>query len=457
VRDALVAVRADGPEGDKSLVAYLLPAGEEAPAASELRDFLRGHLPEHMVPAAFVALAEWPLTPNGKVDRAALPAPQAAGAAGAANAEAAAPRDTLEHELAQIWADVLGVSSIGIRDEFFALGGHSLLAVRLISKIEERLGRSLPLAALFTAGTVEGMAALLRETGSSGTASNLVPLQPRGSRPPFFWVHPAGGDVLCYASLARRLGDDQPFYGIQARGFAGDEEAPASIEEMAALYSDEIRRLQPGGPYFLGGWSLGGPVAFEIARQLRAQGETVALLAILDGAPRLDASGPEQTDADYLLDIAAYVGNFWGRDPEVSHERLEALGAEEQIAYVAERLAAVDFLPPGTGERQLLRVLAVYRANVRALRSYEPGFYPGGLTLLRAEQRFALPGPFEEEDLGWSAVAGGPVEVHTVPGNHLTLLAEPYVQEVALRLRRSLAESALSRSSTSSAPATVPA
>jgi thioesterase domain-containing protein/acyl carrier protein len=416
--------------GDKRLVAWVVfRDGEEVPAA-DLRAFLRERLPEHMVPAAYVPLRALPLSPTGKVDRAALPAPQGADAT-----DRVAPRDPLEHDLARVWEEVLGMGPIGIRDDFFALGGHSLLAVRLMSKIEERLGRGLPLTALFTAGTVEGMAALLREESLPGPASNLILLQPRGSRPPFFWVHPAGGDVLCYVALARNLGDEQPFYGIQARGLAHDEEPPARIEEMAALYIEEIRRVQPAGPYFLGGWSLGGPVAYEMARQLQALGETIALLVILDGTPEVEDIGPEPSDAGFLLDIAAYVGNFWGRDPEVSPEHLEALGPDEQIAYLVNRLTSVDFLPPGTGETQLRRVLTVYRANARAARRYRPGFYADGLTLLRAEERPALPGLLGEDDLGWGQIVGGPVEIVTVPGNHLTLLAEPNVRSLASLLR----------------------
>jgi thioesterase domain-containing protein/acyl carrier protein len=430
VREALVLV-GEGLHGDKRLIGYVLPVGDEAPLAADLRDFLRGNLPEYMVPSAFVALPAWPLTPNGKIDRAALPAPDKAAAT-----DRIAPRDTLEHEVARIWEEVLEVGPIGVRDDFFALGGHSLLAVRLMSKIEQQLGRTLPLTALFTAGTVEGMAALLRrDAAPESGGSHLIPLQPRGARPPFFWVHPAGGDVLCYALLARHMGSDQPLYGIQARGFAGGEEPLSSIEEMAAFYLDEIRRLQPEGPYHLGGWSLGGPVAFEMARQLRAAGEAVGLLAVLDGSPGANDEGgrPEENDVDYLLDIAASVGNFWGRPPEISPERPAALGPDEQVAYVAECLAAVEFLPPGTGERQLRQVLAVYRANVQALRAYQAGSYPDGMTLLRAEE--PLPGVPAEDDLGWRRIAGGPVDIVTVPGNHLTLLTEPNVHVLAARLK----------------------
>jgi thioesterase domain-containing protein len=443
VREAVVAVREDRP-GDLLLAAYVVPREAPEPGAGgvepgALRAFLSGRLPDYMVPSAWAVLPALPLTRSGKIDRAALPAPLRQGATGRI-----APRDTLEHALARLWEEALGVGPIGIRDDFFSLGGHSLLAVRLMSRIETQLGQALPLSALFTAGTVEGMAALLRGASSSGPASNLIPLQPRGTRLPFFWVHPAGGDVLCYAALARQLGDDQPVYGIQARGFSirndgRDEEPPASLEEMAALYIDEIRHLQPEGPYLLGGWSLGGPVAFEMARQLQAQEETVALLAIVDGMPGV--AGSEQTDAGYLMDIAAYIGNFWGRDPGIDPGHLATLGPDEQIAHVAERLAAADFLPPGTGEAQLRRVLAVYRANDRALQSYRPGPYPDGLTLFRAEERLVPPdeaedlGSLGEEDLGWRRVVSGPVEIHTVPGNHLSLMAEPHVRTLAERLR----------------------
>ena len=443
VRECAAAVR-DAAGGGKRLLAWVVfqeGASLSKTPAAHLREFLRERLPEHMVPADCVSLAALPLSPTGKVDRAALPTPEASAAA-----NRIAPRDPLEHDLARIWEEALGVSPIGVRDDFFALGGHSLLAVRLMSAIEARLGQALPLTALFTAGTVEGMAALLREASLPERASNLILLQPRGSRPPFFWVHPAGGDVLCYAALARHLGDEQPFYGIQASGFASDDVPPSPIEDMAARYVQEIRRIQPEGPYFLGGWSLGGQVAFEMARQLRSLGETVGLLAILDGAPAVDPSVEEETDADLLLDIAAYVGNFWGRDPGITREGLAARAPDEQLAWMAERLAAVDFLPPGTGERQLRRVHAVYRANMRAARRYQPGFFPDGLTLLRAESSLApdsgergdgikLPGLRGEDDLGWRRFAGGPVEIHAVPGNHLTLLAESNVPALASRLR----------------------
>ncbi|HVG07350.1 MAG TPA: amino acid adenylation domain-containing protein [Thermoanaerobaculia bacterium] len=424
VRECAAAVRGSG--SDRRLVAWVVFHEGEAVSSTDLRAFLRERLPEHMLPAAVVPIEALPLSPTGKVDRTALPDPQADAA------DRIAPRDTLEHELAHLWEEALGTGPIGVRDDFFALGGHSLLAVRLMSRIEERLGRALPLTALFTAGTVEGMAALLREEMTAGPSSNLIPLQAKGGKPPFFWVHPAGGDVLCYAGLARHLGDDQPFYGIQADG----ENPPSRIEEMAERYIQEVRRIQPEGPYFLGGWSLGGAVAFEMARQLRAAGATVALLAVIDGALTVE-SGPEESDADFLLDIAAYVGNFHGRAPEVSRDRLEALDADGQIAYVTERLAAIDFLPPGSGEAQLRRVLAVYRANARAARRYRPGSYPDGLVLLRAEES-----PHAEADLGWRRFVDGTVEIHTVPGNHLTLLAEPNVSVLAARLRLYLEEQA---------------
>src|SRR6185436_19732031 len=157
----------------------------------------------------------------------------------------AEPRDVLELELAFLWSEVLGLPGVGVRDNFFALGGHSLLAVQLMARVRQRFGRELPLAALFQGGTVEAMAALLRDGAPAGESSCLVPIQPSGSEPPLFLVHPAGGDVLCFAGLARHLGPDQPVYGLQSRGLAAAEEPLGRIEEMAALYVREIRRVQP--------------------------------------------------------------------------------------------------------------------------------------------------------------------------------------------------------------------
>jgi amino acid adenylation domain-containing protein len=454
LREYAVLVREDS-RGGKRLVAFAVPSpvepDENLPplAVQDLREHLRGRLPDYMVPGSFTFLEALPRTPTDKIDRDALLRldPAADEHVGEGRVE---PRDVVELELVRIWQEVLGVPRVGVRDNFFEAGGHSLLAVRLMAQIRQRFGRELPLSILFQGGTIEQMAARLRNGEPAERPSSLVPIQPAGSRPALFCVHPAGGDVLCFAALARHLGPDQPFYGFQSRGLTGAEPPLTRIEDMAALYLEEMRRAQPQGPYRLGGWSLGGVVAFEMARQLREQGEDVALLVILDSVPDLTAEAAGfQSDIDFLLDMAAYVESLWGRSLGLTGADLESLDSEAQLGVFAERLRGADFLPPGAGVEQLARILRVYKANANAAGFYEPRPYPGGLTLIRAAdmppvQDLGPGNPLSEPDLGWSRVVQGPVEVLPVPGRHLTILAEPYVEGLARELEECLSRALLS-------------
>jgi thioesterase domain-containing protein len=367
------------------------------------------------------------------VDRRALAEMDLVSDSGAERVEA---RDALELELARIWEEVLDRPRIGVRDNFFDLGGHSLLAVRLLARVQERFGRDLPLAVLFQDGTVEQMAVLLRD-GGRRESSCLIPIQTGGSATPFFCVHPAGGDVLCYAALARHLGPDQPFYGLQSRGLSAGEPVP-DLPAMAAIYLEEVRRVQPEGPYRIGGWSLGGVVAFEMARRLREGGEEAALV-LLDSAPEMPAAATD--DVDLLLDIVAYVANLWGKDLSLARPDLEPLDPEARLDRVLDLLRSADFLPPGAGRDRLRRALAVYRANLVAVRSYRPQPCHGGAVLFRAAEAPGAPAA----DLGWSHFLTGPLEVETVPGHHLNLLAEPNVQVLAERLRHCLNEADLKK------------
>ncbi|HET9209872.1 MAG TPA: thioesterase domain-containing protein, partial [Thermoanaerobaculia bacterium] len=275
----------------------------------------------------------------------------------------------------------------------------------------------------------------------------LVEITPAAgsARPPFFCVHPAGGDVLCFVSLARHLGADHPFFGLRARGLEDDEPPCADLEEMAAHYVAEIRRVQPSGPYRVGGWSFGGLAAFEMARQLAAAGEEVALLAVLDTGPgnlTLEAGSPSpgfspDDDVPWLLAIAEYVRGLRGVDPGVSGEELAPLEPEARLRRFVERLRAVGILHAGEdGLRQLRRLLAVYKTNTRIYRSYPPRPYPGPVTLFRAAG--AVLDSRLGADLGWGRLTPRPVTVHEVPGDHITLLAEPNVGALAGRLRACL-------------------
>ncbi|HEX8272563.1 MAG TPA: amino acid adenylation domain-containing protein [Longimicrobiaceae bacterium] len=422
VREAVAVVREDAP-GDRRIVAYVTGEGV---SPVELRAHAGARLPEYMVPSAVVVLDRLPLTPNGKTDRAALPAPDLAADAGGC----VTPRDELERTLASIWEEVLGVSPVGVRDDFFALGGHSLLAVRLMAQVERATGVRLPLAVLFAASTVEALAAELRGGRAAGERSPLVPIRPEGKRTPLFLVHPVGGDVLAYAALARHLDPDQPVYGLRSRGLADGEEPAATVEEMAADYLRALREAQPAGPYRLGGWSMGGVVAFEMARQLEAAGEAVATLALIDSY--LPALHGRAAPVDERVRVRTFAADL-GLPPEA----LELVGEEDggsHLHRVLEGARAAGLLPADVDAGRLERLYDVFGANLAALYAYPAKPYGGAVLLLRAAEH----DPAETESAGWERIARGGVELHAVPGSHFTLVREPHAASLAAVLGRGL-------------------
>jgi amino acid adenylation domain-containing protein len=416
-------VRGQGPTEDQSL----LTSAPTSSIAGELRRFLKDKLPEYMVPAVVVLLEALPVTPNGKVDRRALPAPDRS----RPELEKAfiAPRDDLELQLAHIWEEVLGVRPVGVRDNFFELGGHSLLAVRLFALIEKRLGKKLPLTAIFQGATVEHLADLLRQQATPGPQSSLVPLQPGGGKRPLFLVHPAGGHVFPYVHLAQLLGSDQPCYGLQARGLEDGQDPHTRIEDMAAWYIQALQTVQPTGPYLLGGWSMGGVVAFEMAQQLHAQGQRVALLALLDGRiPTPHETFPEE-DAEAILLVERYFGISFG-----PMESLAELPKDEQLAFMLEQAKSAGLIPAELDVAQARRFVELLRSDLRATQNYGLHLYPGRITFFKANETPADTSPDPDPTMGWSEWASGGVEVHVVPGNHANLMYEPHVEVLAEKL-----------------------
>ncbi len=303
VEQAVVIVREDVP-GEKRLVGYVVAKHKELCDPESLRSALREMVPDYMVPAAIVVLTGFPLTPNGKVDRSALPVPVAEPVHDSGHA--IEPRNRIELQLAAIWEQVLGITPIGVRDNFFALGGYSLLALRMFSAIEQTFGARLPMAVLFHAPTIEQLADVLAGEGRTVRWRSLVAIQPEGQHQPFFVVPGVGGNVLVFARLAKLLGNDQPFYGLQARGLDGKEKPFMRIEDMAAHYVDEIRSVQPNGPYLIGGTCTGGLAAYEIAQQLTARGEEVILAIVESWHPRSYVT--HWSRAPYLLWPLLFVG-----------------------------------------------------------------------------------------------------------------------------------------------------
>ncbi|HET6178196.1 MAG TPA: amino acid adenylation domain-containing protein [Candidatus Sulfotelmatobacter sp.] len=401
---AVVAAREDA-RGEKALVAYFVPTKEPSPTGNELRSFLQERLPEHMLPSSFVKLDTMPLTPNGKVDRRALPEPSAADSA--AEESLTAPKDALESQLVTIWQSILGKHPIGVRQSFFDLGGHSLLAVRLMHRLEQVFGKKMPITTLFQAPTIEHMAELLRTKGWAPSWSSLVPIQPLGSKPPLFLAHGAGGTVIIYRDLARHLGPDQPVYGLQAQGLDGSQTCLSRVEDMASHYLKAIRTIQPEGPYFLGGLSFGGTVAFEMARQLRAQGEEVALLALFDTFP-----GKYEAATSLLLKL--------GRMP-----------ARDQLDYIQRKTGQYARNWKRRIDRMFLpQALKNVRRGIQiAGEHYSPHPYPGDVTLFRASEK-SLRGA-RDSAAGWNGLAAGKLEIFEIPGGHVSILSEPQVQVLA--------------------------
>jgi len=425
VADAVVVgagARAAG--GFESLLAYLVPADPAAPPdPAALREALRGRLPEPLLPAAFVAVAAIPLTANGKLDRARLPAPDLLPPTAR---PLLLPRDAVELKLAGIWEELLQRRPVGVDEDFFELGGHSLLAVRLAGRIEQAFGRPLPLAALLEGRSIAALAERLRaEPAPAPAASPLLTLQPRGGRPPFFAVHPAGGSGLCYLRLALALGEEQPFHAFQAPGLESAEEPLDSIEAMAERYLTELRTVQPRGPFRLGGYSLGGAVAYEMARRLQAEGEEIALLALFDAPPHAPAEAATIDEAALLLRLLPDLVPGFAPPPLPGGG-----GEEERLTAVIEAVRAAGALPPGYGLPEVRRLTAVFRATLAALRRYRPPPAPLAATLFRAEGA--------GDDLGWGALARGGVTVVPVPGSHESMIAEPHVETLAAALRQAL-------------------
>jgi thioesterase domain-containing protein/acyl carrier protein len=434
VRHAAVVAQVEA-SGEQRLVAYVVNEPGRSPTLTELRGFLQGHLPEYMVPAIFIALEALPLTPNGKVDRNALPPLD--GARPDLEKGFIAPRDVLELQLTQLWEEVLGVRPVGVRDNFFELGGHSLAAVRLFALIEHRLGRKLPLATVFQGATVEHLATILRERTEH--QSSLVAIQPSGDLRPLFLIHPAGGHVFPYVQLARSLGLNQPCYGLQARGLEEGQEPHTQIEDMATHYIEALRTLQPQGPYHIGGWSAGGVVAFEMAQQLLAQGQQVALLALLDAR----IPGPEEdfADDDFEATLLADFIRYFGLSLD-SRESLARLPKDELLSRVLAQAKLAGLVPQDVEASQAHPFIELCKADFRATRNYVPRRYPGRVTLFRAAQELA--GMSSDPMLGWSKWAAEGVEVHVVPGNHASMVYKPHVDVLAQMINECLKQVRLS-------------
>nr|WP_218578920.1 non-ribosomal peptide synthetase [Phytohabitans houttuyneae] len=369
VVQAAVIAREDT-AGDKRLVAYVVAEDVEEPGFTDadVKAFVGQRLPEYMVPAAVVILPQLPLTANGKLDRKALPAPDYAGAADVVAGERRGPATALEQVISEAFAEVLGVSSVKLDDDFFQLGGHSLLAVTLVVRLQER-GVSLSVRNIFASPTVSGLIAQMSLSSVHESMGVVLPIRAQGSQPAFFCIHPAGGLSWCYMPLARFVPDDIPLYGLQATGLDGDGTMAASVQEMAIAYAEKIREIQPEGPYHLLGWSFGGVPAHEVAVQLQALGGEVGALVIMDTYP---SDRPKEGERPEL-------------EPVEEVEDRPLRGGDEDLRNMMLRLREdLGDMFGGASDEELLRLAKVYRNNQTLRMEHEPSVFTGDVLLLAA-------------------------------------------------------------------------
>ncbi|AXK32685.1 non-ribosomal peptide synthetase [Streptomyces armeniacus] len=416
-------VARDSRSGAPQLVAYVVPEGPdggavrpEPPDPAELREHVARGVPDYMVPSAFVVLDALPVLPSGKLDRTALPAP----AEPDGGERPVPPRGPREETLCVLFAEVLGLARVAIHDDFFALGGHSLLATRLMNRVRETLGVELSVRSLFQAPSPAALAELVREPGKAGTALEAVlPLRGTGSRPPLFCVHPGSGVSWCYSRLLPHIDPDVPVYGIQARGLTGSEPVATSAAEMVADYVRLIQKAQPAGPYRLLGWSLGGVVAHAVAARLRAAGEDVDLVALLDSYPGDPAAATAAPDTPAILRAMFDAMEFPYEAGELHGDRAEVL--RRFRAFTSEQQLTMAQLP----EEYLLPATDVYVNNAWLLPHFTPEPLDADVLFLRALRHFSPSGRERPEAGIWEPYARGGWEVAEIDSDHGSMLLDP--------------------------------
>ncbi len=434
VKEAAVIARSV--EGENQLFAYVVPQADQTISAGELRQFLKSKLPSYMVPARFVRLPALPLNPNGKVDRKALPE----GEPMVENivAEFKPPQTPLQMQLQLVFERFLKKRPIGIDVSFFELGGDSLQALNLIIELERVTGKTLPLGILYEAPTIDALSkAIERHTDTK--FSSLVPLQPLGKRAPLFFIHTTPGDVLGYGGLVYHLGTEQPSYGFQSLGFGDPNQSHQRVEEMAGYYVQLLREFQSHGPYYLGGWCYGGIIAVEMAHQLRAVGEEVAFLGLIETPAPL----PEKNVVRFYL---RRVDRLLKMNPAQWYRYLRAKinyfrGVKQANEQRFRRVEKADVKDGSVEEinQHLARLERVYAVNDCAMKVYRSRYYPGKVTLFNS----AVQDPTVIRDplYGWGGLADK-IEMYVIPGDHDTILAEPQVRQLAQKMSDCIARAA---------------
>jgi amino acid adenylation domain-containing protein len=441
VKQNVVIVKEDK-AGEKMLVAYYITDGTKEIAQKELRKYLKERLPDYMIPAVFILLKRFPLTSTLKVDRNALPDPDLDSLRESTGY--VAPKTQTEQRLVQIWSSLLNQKRIGVHDDFFEIGGHSMMAVALMVKIEKELNIRLPLASLFDHSTIRLLSELIDNNQDHIEWRSLVPIRPAGTKKPLFLVHGLGLNVLLYTTIINFLDPEQPVYGLQAKGLNGVDKPLDTIEKIAAYYITEIQTIDKDGPYALAGFSLGGMIAFEMARQLDEMGKKVSFLGLLDAtADESVAHYPFLKRSlyriKYLINYITWnIASFF-KEPnqtKLTVIRLRWNGLLKKLRGLDIKIQKQEAVSKGK-KSELPRFLRkVHRANLRALRNYIIKPYNGTVHLYKAKkQTFYIQEP---ENYGWSKFSRGGVIVQVIPGEHSNTFAPPNDKYFADILQKNL-------------------
>ena len=438
VHQSVVIQRQFGP-GDVRLLAFVVYKPGAAEIPSELQALLREKLPKYMVPSAVISLDELPRTPNGKIDRKPLAELQVDKTRD--NEEYAAPSDQIELFLTRLWEHLIDVRPVGVHDDFFDLGGHSLLGVQLMVQIEKTYGKRLPLATLLQTRTIAGLAEIIRLEQWKPKWSSLVPMREAGARSPLFLFHAHGGNVLEYHALVDHLPADRPVYALQARGLDGKIPRQTTIPDMSRRYIQEIRELQPEGPYFLVGYCFGGYLALESACQLEDAGEEVVFLGLIQ------SMAPEFSRYMHGGNYIAKTYRRTRRRIEIELSELRRVGARSllnRFTQINDRvrgrwgiwLDAVRRRPrPADRDLSLPEILQrLERAHEEAFQQHSPRRSICPVTLFPAERQ--LRGVFDDASFGWRDILHQDISIHQVPGIQQTMLKMPHVKVLADKLDR---------------------
>ncbi|MGE5423735.1 MAG: non-ribosomal peptide synthetase, partial [Syntrophothermus sp.] len=444
-KENVVIVRNDK-SGEKMLVAYYVPEKGKQINIQELKNFLKSKMPEYMVPSVFVEIERFPLTQTQKVDRKALPEPEAG--ALVSDVEYVEPSTQTEKKLARIWCNLLNLKKVGIHDDFFEIGGHSMIAVSLMVQIEKELGIRLPLATLFDRSTIHKLSELIDNKPENIKWRSLVPIRPEGSKKPLFLVHGMGLNVLLYTTVVNYLDPEQPVYGLQAKGLNGMDEPLETIEDIAAYYISEIMTIDKEGPYAMAGFSLGGRIAYEMARQLVAMGKAVSFLGVFDATADECFEGlpfPNKyfKKTQHFINYTSWniASLFQEKEDKLALLSRKWHGLEKKIKGLDYTIPKEELVSQGRKSELPKYLRKVHKANHKADKKYIIRPYPGTVHLFKAQkQTFYLVNP---ETYGWDKVAMGGVFIHVIPGEHSNTFAPPNDKYFANVLQKSLNESTL--------------